>query len=328
MQDISGSFRISGPNLEVDHVLIPRSGWIMGRTANNDLVLAHTQISRQHMRLFWQSGGFWVEDLGSTNGVWLNETHLEAYTPVELQEGDVIAAGPYTLIYDGVMGGNGVPQTQLSPIYPEENHIPPPGVIEMPPVTVRPRSSPTPGFLADAIVPRVRVRNNLYLENLPKDRSNWLQYLPAIYSESSLDPTHFIGRYLLIFESVLSPTVWTIDNFDLYLSPETAPPEWMQWIASWFDITIFAELPVENQRGIMRQIGWLYLRRGTKAGLERMLELVFGIKPEIIEHTDQICHFAVRLALSQSTTGLGEQIAEQIIESQKPAFATYTLEIN
>jgi len=325
MQEISGSFRITGPNIEQDHVIVPRSGWYVGRTPNNDLMLPHSQISRQHMRLFWQDGGFWVEDMGSTNGVWLNEVRLEAQTPVRLQEGDVIGAGPFTLTYEGLLRP---PAPQPAGAALRELPAAPPGVIEMPPVTVRPRlAAPQAPAAAEAVIPRVRVRENRYPQGIPRERSTWLQYLPGIYSDPALDPTHFMSRYLLIFESILSPVIWMVDNFDLYLSPETAPPEWMQWMASWFDITIFPELSVERQRAIMRQIAWLFLRRGTRAGLERILELCFGVRPEIFENLDGACQFTVRLPLSQSSTGLDRSVAERIIESQKPAFATYVLEI-
>jgi phage tail-like protein len=325
MQEINGSFRITGPNLDRDHILVPRSGWMVGRTANNDLMLAHTQISRQHARLFWQDGGFWVEDLGSTNGVWLNDIRLEALVAVRLQEHDVVALGPFMLTFEGLQRPQPTPQNiPTSREYP----VAPIGVIEMPPVVVRPPIvSPQRQTLIESATPRVKLRDKRYPQGIPTDRSNWLQYLPPIYPDSSLDPTHFMGRFLLIFESILSPIIWTIDNFDLYLSPETAPPEWMQWIASWFDITIVPELPVERQRAIMHQIAWLFLRRGTAAGLERMLELCFGVRPEIYENLDGPCHFVVRLPLSQSDTTLDRGIAERIIESQKPAFATYTLEI-
>jgi phage tail-like protein len=247
--------------------------------------------------------------------------------------GDVIGAGPFMLTFEGL---EGVTDPQPEPM----RQIPlrtvrdfPPqivsGVVEMAPVTVRP---PMPrrtngASPIESLVPRVKLRENRYPQGFPRDRSNWLQYLPGIFSDPNLDPTHFMGRYLLVFESMFSPIVWMVDNFDLYLSPETAPPDWMQWIAGWFDITLVPELPEERQRAIMRQIGWLFLRRGTKAGLERLLELYFGVKPEIIENADGPLHFVVRLPLSQTNSGLDPEIADRIIASQKPAHTTYTLEI-
>lgn len=341
MDETNAIFRITGPGLDKDHVVVPRTGIYAGRTANNELVLAHTQISRQHMRLFWQDGGFWVEDLGSTNGVWVNDARIDAHTPRRVDLGDNVGAGPFVLTLESIEEGLGTGSNGHRTPPPVPSHNSPttfiqefsmsPGVVEAAPINLRPRSGGerlSIGSVMQAMIPRTKVRDKELLAGIPRDQSNWLQYLPGIYSDSDLDPTLFMGRYLLIFESVLSPIIWMIDNFDLYLSPETAPEVWLQWIGNWFDVLLVPELPVELQREIIRQMGWLFLRRGTRVGLERLLELYFGVKPEIFESNDDSCHFAVRLPLSQSKPKLGREIAEYIIESQKPAFTTYTLEID
>jgi phage tail-like protein len=160
-----------------------------------------------------------------------------------------------------------------------------------------------------------------YPIGIPTDASNWLKYLPEIYSEDQ-----FIGRYLLIFESILSPISWVIDNFDMFLSPEVAPPEWLQWMAAWFDVIIVPELPIARQRAIVEQLGWLFFRRGTKAGLERLLTLYFGTKPEITESRDE-AHFNVKLYLSESSVKLDFDIVDRLIMAHKPAHASYTLEV-
>jgi phage tail-like protein len=147
-----------------------------------------------------------------------------------------------------------------------------------------------------------------------------MAYLPEIYQQDE-----FIGRYLLIFESLFAPLTWIVDNFDMYLSPEVAPANWLQWMAGWFDLLLLPDLPEDTQRRIMDQVGWLYLRRGTPAGLARLLELYFGVVPEIIE--DEPCHFEVVLPLSESTVNMGREVAERLIESQRPAFASYTLTV-
>ncbi len=156
----------------------------------------------------------------------------------------------------------------------------------------------------------------------PPDKSTWMQYLPAIYEEHD-----FMGHYLLIFESMFAPLVWMVDNFDLYLSPEVAPQEWLRWMASWFDLLLRPELPEARMRQIMDQIGWLFFRRGTKIGLERLLQLYFGVKPEIIESRDA-CQFTVKLRMSDSDVKLSRDVVERLIASQKPAFAAFTLEIS
>ena len=288
MDEIKARFKISGPDLDRDEIIVGRQGLRVGRGADNNLVLNHRELSRQHMRFIWREDDkYLVEDLNSSNGVWFNEARIPPRVPQGLTEGDVIRCGPYLFTF-------------VDLVYPEVNAIRP--------VEARAEALPSVKAGAKATV------------NTFSNQSTWLQYLPAIYADDE-----FLGRYLLIFESIMNPIVWRIDNFDLYLSPDNAPAEWLQWMASWFDMLILPELPLENQREIMRQIGWLFMRRGTPSGLQRLLELYFGVQPEIVEN--QACHFMVRLPLSQTQTQLTADVANRLILSQKPAFASYTLEI-
>jgi phage tail-like protein len=288
MDEIRALFKITGPDLDLDEVIVGRQGLRVGRTGDNNLALNHREISRQHMRITWREDDkYMIEDLNSSNGVWLNDSRIPARIPQELNEGDVIRVGPYLLTFE-----------QL--VYAQP---------------VAPRSGDTGGEL-----PPLEIAPVGHLAGIPSDKSTWLQYLPSIYSQDE-----FLGRYLLIFESILSPIIWMIDNFDLYLTPDIAPANWLEWMASWFDLLVLPDLPIERQREIMRQAGWLFMRRGTRAGLQRLLELYFGVTPEIVE-TDN-CRFVVRLPLSESPVKMGAEVANRLINSQKPAFASYTLEI-
>lgn len=290
--EIKALFRISGPDLDTDEIVVGRQGLRAGRGADNSLVLNHREISRQHMRIVWRDDDtYLVEDLNSSNGVYFNETRIPSRVPQELNIGDTIRLGPFTLVLERLV----FTQRPISIARSFDGEAPPPVVYDAEMAVGHPMG-------------------------VPRDRSSWLQYLPSIYSDDE-----FLGRFLLIFESLLAPVIWTIDNLDMYFSPETAPAEWLRWIGSWFDILIVPDLPEERQREILRQIGWLFMRRGTKAGLERLLELYFGVMPEIIE--DAPCHFVVRLPLSQSSHSLNADLADRLIDSQRPAFASYRLEV-
>jgi adenylate cyclase len=68
---------------------------ILGRLWRNqpvdlDLTPDNT-VSRRHARLTCEDGAFWLEDLGSTGGTWLNEQKITAKT--QLAPGDKIALG-------------------------------------------------------------------------------------------------------------------------------------------------------------------------------------------------------------------------------------------
>lgn len=299
-------FRITGPDEAAEEVIVGPQGFTLGRGADNDYVIRHREISRNHLTITWreEDGRFLVEDLDSSNGTWLNERRLLPNVAVELNEGDVIRVGPYLLRLDRLFV-----TTRAEPV-PETAIAPPSAVARE--------------------LPDIRRQIPVYLAGIARDRSTWLDYLPGIYSDH--DKFDFLGRLLLIFESIWSPIIWQIDNFEVYLTADTAPSAWLRWLASWFDLLLVPELSLERQRAIVKQIGWLFLRRGTPAGLTRLLELYFGVTPEIVE--DEFCHFIVRLPLSQMASaedsleqGLAEQLAGQLIDSQKPAFASYRLDI-
>jgi pSer/pThr/pTyr-binding forkhead associated (FHA) protein len=67
----------------------------MGRAATNDLALADTYVSNVHARIFMKDGAWWVEDLGSTNGTYMNRAKVAVPTPVG--PGDQIRIGKATL---------------------------------------------------------------------------------------------------------------------------------------------------------------------------------------------------------------------------------------
>lgn len=55
-----------------------------------------TFTSTVHARVFARGGEFWLEDLGSTNGTWLNDERLTD-GPMRLQRGDRLKVGSTTL---------------------------------------------------------------------------------------------------------------------------------------------------------------------------------------------------------------------------------------
>lgn len=63
----------------------------IGREVKNDLVVNDAEVSRQHVRLTEQPGGYWVEDLASTNGAFVNGQRLSG--PMALRSGDVLGLG-------------------------------------------------------------------------------------------------------------------------------------------------------------------------------------------------------------------------------------------
>ena len=63
----------------------------LGRDLNNDVVINDPEVSRRHARFFMQGNSFYLEDLGSTNGTFINGQRLAS--PYPLRVGEAITFG-------------------------------------------------------------------------------------------------------------------------------------------------------------------------------------------------------------------------------------------
>ncbi|MCC7510104.1 MAG: FHA domain-containing protein [Planctomycetes bacterium] len=71
----------------------------LGRSDEADHKLPTKLASRIHAQVFQRDHGWWVEDLGSSNGTILNGARIEA--PTALKPGDVITVGDVKVRYEG-----------------------------------------------------------------------------------------------------------------------------------------------------------------------------------------------------------------------------------
>jgi hypothetical protein len=68
---------------------------LVGRAPECEIRVDDTYASQQHARVFGRGGGWYVEDLGSTNGTFVNDQRLGA--PAMVQPGDKIRVGTTVL---------------------------------------------------------------------------------------------------------------------------------------------------------------------------------------------------------------------------------------
>jgi serine/threonine protein kinase len=69
----------------------------IGRDTGNDIVIPVRQVSRHHAQIRCSQRGCSVEDLGSTNGTYVNGAILTSRVPRSLQPGDLLGIGPVVL---------------------------------------------------------------------------------------------------------------------------------------------------------------------------------------------------------------------------------------
>ncbi len=70
----------------------------IGRDLGNDLILREESVSRQHARLTFVSGQWVIEDINSSNGVWVNGVRVKR--SLALAHGDQIRFGEVQAIYE------------------------------------------------------------------------------------------------------------------------------------------------------------------------------------------------------------------------------------
>jgi len=82
-----------GPLVGQSFELMPVTS--VGRSPSNTISLADTYVSADHALLSWRDGRWWLEDLKSTNGTFVNRERIRH--PTELAYGDLIQIGRTTL---------------------------------------------------------------------------------------------------------------------------------------------------------------------------------------------------------------------------------------
>ena len=68
---------------------------VIGRAEKCQIVLDDTYVSQMHARFFARGESYMVEDLGSTNGTYLNRRRITS--PVEVSRGDQVKIGKTVL---------------------------------------------------------------------------------------------------------------------------------------------------------------------------------------------------------------------------------------
>ncbi len=115
----------------------------------------------------------------------------------------------------------------------------------------------------------------------PKLRSLRLQYprlsypkrfLPAVYREDPVSAS-FVERFLANFEGTYTETEDRIASVESFFDSRTAPPEALDWLASWLGAALSDDWEVSRRRLFIRHAMDLYRQRGTIQGLVRAIRV-------------------------------------------------------
>jgi len=144
----------------------------IGRDSSNGVAINDAEVSRKHSRLSFQGGKYVLEDLGSTNGTFVNGQRLSG--PAVLKPGDVVSLGEQiVLMYDAI---NMDPGATIAASRKAAHAVPPPAYSPPPPAYA---SAPAAG-------------------SIPAKKSNMTPLL--------------IGGGVLLFICLCSGFLWWVDS--------------------------------------------------------------------------------------------------------------------
>jgi phage tail-like protein len=298
----------------------------LGRQPGNDIELTDQRVSRRHAKIDCESDGCTLTDLDSSNGTYLGPEKIPPGAPIPLKPDAEISIGPFSLRLIAVPVKDEKPaepegeSQQPEPIStPIDEDLEPSTAPEQRPIkasapsgagTEPPAAPAPPGAGAPAPPPGLSVRSQ-----------RLLRYLPGIYH------TDFMARFLGLFEAILTPIEWEIVHFDMFLSPGTAPEDFLPWLANWFDLAFDDSWSEAQRRTLLAEAHRIYARRGTRWALSRVLEIYTGHEPDVIDTGDDLDPFTFRVVLPQAARSR-RSLIERLINAHKPAHTTYTLEFS
>ena len=134
----------------------------MGREATNDIVVEQPVVSRKHAMIYYRDSGFWIQDLGSQNGTYVDGQRV-GQQPRPLQDGERIQLGSaetgtvweYSEVHEADLGLQspatlqipiGPPAATQAPAAPLPTGIP---AAPLPPAAPAPAQQGIPGQYGD-----------------------------------------------------------------------------------------------------------------------------------------------------------------------------------
>ena len=300
---------------------------LLGSAPSCTIQLADGLVEAQHAELRWQAEPErWVlVDLGSQFGTFLRQPEADEETavspdePLALADQATISIGRFWIKViqvevdekaAGSSGENGrgatntKPQPKTELLQPANNGIS--GGGNEPP--------------DDAIVAWGREHSHFPNEfrqlGFEQDFSRLVQYLPTLYD------VPFVHRFLALFESLLSPLMWTAANVDAYLDPHMTPADFLPWLAGLYGFEFDHTWTEAQRRQLVQALPIIFRLWGTKQALQTTLEIYTGKQVSIIDDATQASH-AFKVILNVRETAEHGPAIRRLILSQKPAHTQF-----
>lgn len=74
-----------------EEICVDKQEFTVGHSKTNDYrITDNTAVSRRHLKIVNEGGGFYVYDLGSTNGTFINGRKITPNLPAEITDGSTV----------------------------------------------------------------------------------------------------------------------------------------------------------------------------------------------------------------------------------------------
>lgn len=118
-----------------------------------------------------------------------------------------------------------------------------------------------------------------------------MENLPAIYQVEESKPNSFLRALVGVFETTTQGIDGRIAAMGSLINPSTAPEQWLDFIARWVGVPWDDGLTVKQKRAVITNAPEIARGRGTRAGLEALLEALIPGPPGRFRVTDSTADF-------------------------------------
>jgi phage tail-like protein len=130
-----------------------------------------------------------------------------------------------------------------------------------------------------------------------------MENLPSIYQRDESQPNSFLRSLVGVLETTTQGIDSSIRAMGSNIHPATAPETWLDFIARWLGLPWDDALSFDQKRAVVGNAAQLAKARGTRLGLETLLESLIPGQPRRFRVTDTAADFGFAIVGGRSCTG-------------------------
>ena len=130
-----------------------------------------------------------------------------------------------------------------------------------------------------------------------------MQDLPSLYQKEEVRPQSFLRDLVGVLETTTHGLDSQIASMGSQIHPETATEPWLNFIARWLGLPWDDALSLKQKRALVSRAADLAQHRGTRAGLEALLESLLPGTPKRFRITDRTADSGFAIVGGGSCTG-------------------------